>query len=186
MRSLSEEKEAQLINRSLYGDSEAMNQLIGRYYKKIIVQIQSQVNDAAIANDLAQEVCIKLFRYLGDFDFRSNFSTWLHCIIQNTLKNYYRANSKELLMFVQNLPATPLYNTIPGPEMSAIELQLGDHLDKIMGQLPEKMSHCFILHILNGLSYEDIAAYMGCPLGTVRSRIHRTRDILKAGMEDNK
>lgn len=164
-----------LVNQAISGDRQALNQLIRHYYTFITAQIHRQVNDFTIVNDLAQEVCIKLFRHIKRFDQRASFSTWLYRIIQNTLKNYYRANDK----IAQESTVVAEHQHHSCPLSDVIGWQLSNKLDATMVRLPEKMRTCFMLYTVTGLSYEAISANQGCSLGTVRSRIHRTRDILR-------
>lgn len=169
----------ELVNQAISGDRHALNQLIRQSYTLITAQIQRQVNDFTVVHDLAQEVCIKLFRHIKRFDKRASFTTWLYRIIQNTVKNYYRANSRACSEGDVTLEHT--HNSCPVSEL--IGMQLSKRLDATFIRLPEKMRTCFMLYAVTGLSYEDISLDQRCSLGTVRSRIHRTRDILRASIK---
>ncbi|QRN03945.1 sigma-70 family RNA polymerase sigma factor [Legionella sp. MW5194] len=174
------ETDYQLIHSALNGNEKAINQLISRYYQKITLQIRVQVHDAAAVNDLVQDVCIKLFRHIRQFDCRSNFTTWLYRIIQNTVKNYYR--SRQLMAEREAATDYLPSDAVTNPEALLIEFQLGKRLDALFSQLPLGMQQCFLLHVFGGLSYDEVAAYLNCPLGTVRSRICRTREMLWTGI----
>lgn len=168
--------ERQLIDLALNGEAKAINHLISRYQTKIVLQIRAQVSDYSIAYDLAQEVNIKVFRYLPHFKRNSTFATWLYRITQNTIKNYFRSKKTELDSEYSSIDeAGDDYNS---PESNLIGVQLGQHLDKVFTDMPNKLIHCFNLYAIYGLSYEDIAKHLDCPVGTVRSRIHRVRNIL--------
>lgn len=172
-----EEAKKWLVNQAVSGDKEALNQLIGQYYTSITSQIQRQVADFTVVHDLAQEVCIKLFRHIKRFNSQACFSTWLYRIIQNTIKNHYRTCSNNPIHDLNAEEASADHSA--NPEANAIGIQLSKRLEANFHRLPEKMRTCFMLYTMNGLSYEDISTNLGCSLGTVRSRIYRTRDILR-------
>jgi RNA polymerase sigma-70 factor (ECF subfamily) len=174
------ETDYQLIHSALNGNEKAINQLITRYYQKITRQIGQQVHDVSAVHDLVQEVCIKLFRHIRQFDCRSSFTTWLYRIIQNTIKNYYR--SRQLMAEREAAADCILPDAVTNPEALLIEFQLGRRLDVLFAELPRGWQQCFLLHVFGGLSYEEVAAYLNCPLGTVRSRICRTREMLWTGI----
>lgn len=177
MEDLENLKEEQLVDLALNGEGPAINRLISCYQTKIFLQIRAQVADYSIAHDLLQEINIKVFRYLPQFKGHSSFETWLYRITQNTIKNYYRVIKFEF----DNAPTQTMLETINEnntPESNLIGLQLGQSIDKIFTRMPNKLQHCFNLYAIDGLSYEDIAKHLNCPLGTVRSRIHRVRSIL--------
>lgn len=184
MRPEETEDDWRLVHEALQGNHQAVNQLIGRYYIKIGRQIRGQVNDVSIMNDLVQEVCIKLFRHIRQFDNRSSFATWLYRITQNTLKNYYRSSQSDALN--EGLEMDRAVDFLPNPESSLMQSELGNTLDEAIHQLPEALRDCFNLYMIGGLSYKAIAITQNCPIGTVRSRIHRTRDILRAVVEQQR
>lgn len=169
--------EQQLIKLACNGESKAINHLISQYQSKIFLQIRAQVSDYAIAYDLLQEVNIKIFRYLPYFKQQSTFTTWVYRIIQNTIKNYFRSRKTErdfgYYLEIQSSDESD------SPESQMIGIEFGQELDKIFTAMPQELRHSFHLYAIYGFSYEDIAKYQDCPVGTVRSRIHRARSILK-------
>ncbi|KTD36693.1 Sigma factor RpoE (sigma 24) [Legionella nautarum] len=177
MEDLENLKEEQLVDLALKGENAAINRLISRYQTKIFLQIRAQVTDYSIAHDLLQEINIKVFRYLPHFKQHSSFETWLYRITQNTIKNYYRMIKFEF----DSLSNQKIFESIDEnntPESNLIGIQLGQYVDNIFTKMPNKLQDCFNLYAIDGLSYEDIAKHLDCPLGTVRSRIHRVRSIL--------
>ncbi len=126
-----------------------------------------------MASDLTQEVSIKIFCNLSGFKQHSNFTTWLYRVTQNTIKNHFRTIQVES----NNLLST-LGEENNSPEAYLIGFQLAAQVEKLFTAMSSELQHCFSLYAVKGLSYEEIAKYLGCPLGTVRSRIHRVRNIL--------
>lgn len=165
--------ERQLIDLALKGEARAMNHLISRYQAKIFGQIKSQVSDNSLANDLTQEVSIKIFCNLSGFKQQANFTTWLYRITQNTIKNHFRT-----IQIESNNLLAPLGEENNSPEAYLIGFQLAEQVEKLFTDMSNELQYCFNLYAVKGLSYEDIAKHLGCPLGTVRSRIHRVRNIL--------
>lgn len=165
-----------LVNLAKAGDKLAVNHLIGRHRTKICLQIHAQISDFSIVNDLAQEVCLKVFRYLPSFKQHANFTTWLYRITQNTVLNYFRALKIEL---EDSIHLTKLEMPGNSPESYVANLQLNEQINTALSAMPSELQHCFHLHVIKGLSYKAIAKHLRCPLGTVRSRIHRVRHLLK-------
>lgn len=173
--------ERQLIDLACNGESKAINHLISLYQTKIFLQIRAQVADQSIAKDLMQEVNIKIFRYLGHFKHNSTFATWLYKVTQNTIKNYFRDKKNELeLEYCISLDREDLHSS---PEACLIGTQLLQQMVEVFKAMPEELRHCFHLHAIDGLSYEAIAKHQDCPVGTVRSRIHRAKSILKENLK---
>jgi RNA polymerase sigma-70 factor (ECF subfamily) len=135
------------------------------------------INDPANISDLAQEVLIKVYRYLDYFKEDSLFSTWLYKITQNTIKNYYRTISLRLDSEAQYIHDQYL-STNDSPEHILINMEFGEQIEAAVARLSEELRLCYGMHLLEGYTYEDIANKMHCPIGTVRSRIFRARKLL--------
>lgn len=165
--------ERQLIDSALNGESKAMNHLISRYQAKIFGQIKSQISDYSLAHDLTQEVSIKIFCNLSGFKQQSNFTTWLYRVTQNTIKNHFRTIQLE-----SNNLFSLSGEENNSPEAHLMGLQLAEQVEKLFTTMSNELQYCFNLYAVKGLSYEDIAKQLDCPLGTVRSRIHRVRNLL--------
>lgn len=163
------------------GNKEAYNLLLSRYNNKIQQIINLHIQDRANVSDLAQEVLIKVYRYLQYFNEKSQFSTWLYRITQNTIKNHYRAANLRM-----DLEAEYADNYAPSVELSPeyllINSEFGEQLELAISTLSDELRMCYGMHILDGRSYEDIAKKMDCPVGTVRSRIFRARKLLMQSM----
>ncbi|KTD41401.1 sigma-70 family RNA polymerase sigma factor [Legionella parisiensis] len=166
-----------LINLARQGEMEAYNLLFSRYNNKIQQIIYLHIQDRANVSDLAQEVLIKVYRYLHYFKKKSQFSTWLYRITQNTIKNHYRAAN--LRMDMEAEYADNYYPSVQlSPEYLLINIEFGEQLESILSTLSEELRLCYGMYILDGKSYEDIAKKMDCPVGTVRSRIFRARKLI--------
>ncbi|PWY55316.1 RNA polymerase subunit sigma [Legionella qingyii] len=166
-----------LINLARQGDMEAYNLLLSRYNNKIQQIIHLHIQDRANASDLAQEVLIKVYRYLHYFKEKCRFSTWLYRITQNTIKNHYRAAN--LRMDLEAEYADNYYPSVQlSPEYLLINIEFGEQLELVLSTLSKELRLCYAMYILDGQSYEDIAKKMDCPIGTVRSRIFRARKLI--------
>lgn len=170
-----------LVNLAQQGDMKAYNLLLSRYNNKIQQIINLHIQDRANVSDLVQEVLIKVYRYLQDFNEKSQFSTWLYRITQNTIKNHYRAANLRMDLeaeYADNYaPSTQL-----SPEYLLINIEFGERLELAISTLSDELRICYGMHIIDGRSYEDIAKKMDCPIGTVRSRIFRARKLLIQSM----
>lgn len=170
-----------LVNLAQQGDMKAYNLLLSRYNNKIQKIINLHIQDRANVSDLVQEVLIKVYRYLQDFNEKSQFSTWLYRITQNTIKNHYRAANLRMDLeaeYADNYaPSTQL-----SPEYLLINIEFGERLELAISTLSDELRICYGMHIIDGRSYEDIAKKMDCPIGTVRSRIFRARKLLIQSM----
>lgn len=170
-----------LVILAQHGNKDAYNLLLSRYNDKIQQIINLHIQDRANVSDLAQEVLIKVYRYLQYFKERSQFSTWLYRITQNTIKNHYRTANLRMDLeaeYADNYsPSTQL-----SPEYLLINIEFGEQLELAISMLSEELRLCYGMHILDGQSYEDIAKKMDCPVGTVRSRIFRARKLLMESM----
>ncbi|RUR15889.1 sigma-70 family RNA polymerase sigma factor [Legionella sp. km535] len=166
-----------LVELARDGNSVAYNQLLERYDHKVQRVIYFYINDQAYAKDLAQEVLLKVYRNLHFFKDKSQFSTWLYKITQNTIKNYYRSASLRLdseAHFVDEQYSS-FYNS---PEHQLMTTEITDQIESAVSQLSEDLRLCYGMHVFEGCTYEHIAQELNCPIGTVRSRIHRARKLV--------
>lgn len=174
-----------LVSLAQQGSREAYNLLLSRYNKKIQQIIYFYINDQAYVNDLAQEVLFKVYRYLHDFKEKSQFSTWLYRIIQNTIKNYYRSVNARMdleIEFAENQE----YVTYQSPEYVLLSIEFSEQLALALSMLPDDLQRCYGMYIFGDRSYADIAKKMQCPIGTVRSRIFRAKKLLMVSIENFK
>jgi len=168
--------EQQLIGMALKGKRHALEQLLYRYQRKIYSQIVAQVSDFSEAYDLLQEVCLKVYRFIKNFNQRSSFSVWLYRITQNTIKNYYRWRATQLEC--QSYDFFEQVDETSNPEANLIGYELSESINKAVDHLPREMQRCLYLYLITGLDYDEIAQRLNCPPGTVRSRIHRMRSMI--------
>ena len=169
--------DAYLVKLAQEGNVKAYNSLLERYQKKIKQIIYFYVNEHASANDLAQEVLLKIFRHLHDFKEESEFSTWLYRITHNTIKNYFRALNLRVDSEAQFANEQSL-SICCSPERQLMNSELGELVESAIARLSEDLRLCYGMHIFEGQTYEDIAQRMHCPIGTVRSRIFRARKLV--------
>jgi len=174
----------QLVDRVFKGDKHAFDLLVLRYQHRILGLIGRFINDPSEVEDVAQEAFIKAYRALPTFRGDSQFYTWLYRIAINTAKNYLVARGRrppstdvdvEDAEFMEN--NAPLTD-IESPEASQEKEDLHRVINKAIEDLPEDLRTAFTLREFSGLSYEEITEIMGCPVGTVRSRIFRAREAL--------
>ncbi|WP_086774292.1 RNA polymerase sigma factor RpoE [Vibrio coralliirubri] len=171
-----------LIERVQSGDKQAFNLLVVKYQNKVCNLISRYVNNSGDVPDVAQEAFIKAYRAIPNFRGESAFYTWLYRIAVNTAKNHIVAQSRRP-------PATDVdaeyYETgsalkeISNPENLTLSKELKQVVFGAIEALPEDLKTAMTLRELEGLSYEEIAEVMDCPVGTVRSRIFRAREAVE-------
>ncbi len=172
-----------LVEKVQLGDQKVFNLLVIRYQHKVASLISRYVPQGDVP-DVAQEAFIKAYRAIGSFRGDSAFYTWLYRIAVNTAKNYLvaqgrRPPSNDLdASDVENFETSNALKEISNPE----NLMLSEELRRVVFQtiesLPEDLRVAITLRELDGLSYEEIAVIMDCPVGTVRSRIFRAREAI--------
>ncbi len=170
-----------LVERVCKGDKAAFELLVAKYHRKVIRLISRMVRDTHEIEDLAQETFIKAYRALPQFRGDCAFYTWLYRIALNTAKNYLTncARSTPGSLTVQLNEAETVKDPAT-PESLLMSKQIADTVRMAMAILPKELRTTIMLCEIEGLSYEEIAQVMGCPLGTVRSRIFRARETIAA------
>lgn len=179
------EIDQQLVERAQRGDKQAFGLLVSKYQRKLMRLLSRLVRDSAEVEDVAQETFIKAYRALPSFRGDSAFYTWLYRIGINTAKNFLvsqgrRAptltgfDSEEAETFEEGEQLRD-NNT---PERLMLSKQIAETVDAAMDSLPEELRTAIMLRELEGMSYEEIAGVMECPIGTVRSRIFRAREAI--------
>lgn len=181
------EADLALVERVQAGDQQAFGLLVTKYQRKLLRLVMRLVRDPAEAEDVTQEAFIKAYRALPGFRGESAFYTWLYRIGVNTAKNWLVANNRRM----------PTVSDITGDESEGIDdggllrddetpdrvmmsKQIAATVNTAMAALPEDLRTAIALREIEGLSYEEIAQVMDCPIGTVRSRIFRARDAIAA------
>ncbi len=179
------EIDQQLVEQAQQGDRHAFDVLVAKYQRKLGRLVARLVKDSAEVEDVVQEAFIKAYRALPAFRGESAFYTWLYRIGVNTAKNYLvslgrRAptstefNNDEAEGFAEG----DLLRDIDTPESLLMTKQIGQTVNQAMETLPEELRNAIVLREIEGLSYEEIARIMDCPIGTVRSRIFRAREAV--------
>ena len=178
------ETDQQLVARVQKGDSRAFDLLVLKYQHKIFSLIGRYVHDAGEVQDVAQEAFIKAYRALPKFRGDSQFYTWLYRIAVNTAKNHLVSRSRRPPGSDVEVEDAEYYEgggalrDIETPESSLFGAELKQVVEGAIGDLPDDLRTAVTLREFDGLSYEDIAEIMDCPVGTVRSRIFRAREAI--------
>ena len=184
MSGVEETTDQQLVDQVMAGNKNAFNLLVIRYQHRVAALIARFVRDPQELEDVAQEAFIKAYRALPLFRGDSAFYTWLYRIAVNTAKNYLVARSRRPpaqdleIDEVDPTETGSVLHEIESPEGSLSTSEMKAALEAALDSLPEELKTAFILREFSGLSYEDIAEVMDCPVGTVRSRIFRSREAI--------
>jgi RNA polymerase sigma-70 factor (ECF subfamily) len=185
---LAEDTDKELVKRVQKGDLEAFDMLFSRYQGKILNLISRYVRDTEEVQDVAQEAFIKAYRALPRFRGDSAFYTWLYRIAINTAKNHLVARSRRppsMDVDVEDADYrddADMLRESEDPESALKRDQLKAVIDAAIGELPEDLRSALTLREFDGLSYEQIAQILECPVGTVRSRIFRAREHIEQRM----
>ena len=178
------ETDQQLVARVQKGDSRAFDLLVLKYQHKIFSLIGRYVHDAHEVQDVAQEAFIKAYRALPKFRGDSQFYTWLYRIAVNTAKNHLVSRSRRPPGSDVEVEDAEYYEggtalrDIETPENALFGAELKQVVEGAIADLPDDLRTAVTLREFDGLSYEDIADIMDCPVGTVRSRIFRAREAI--------
>lgn len=166
-----------LVRLACKGNGVALNQLLKRYHYKTKKIVFFYFNNETHADDLTQEVLLKVFLNLHCFKEDSQFSTWVYRITQNTIKNYLRLHQLRAISEEEYINDQAIAEDYT-PEQQLIYNELGEQIIKALARLSDDLKLCYGKYALEGKSYECIANEMHCPIGTVRSRIFRARQLL--------
>jgi len=175
----------QLVERAQQGDKHAFELLVSKYQRKLGRLLSRFIRDSGEVEDVTQEAFVKAYRALPSFRGDSAFYTWLYRIGINTAKNY-------LVSMGRRAPTTTNYDAeeaegfddgdqlrdLNTPENLLMSKQIAQTVNQSMDRLPEELKAAIMLREIEGMSYEDIAKIMNCPIGTVRSRIFRAREAI--------
>lgn len=173
-----------LVERAQQGDKRAFELLVIKYHRKLGRLLSRMVRDSAEVEDITQEAFIKAYRALPGFRGESAFYTWLYRIGVNTAKNYLVARKKQPVSSdvqaedAENYEEGDLLREIATPETELQSKQIAQAVNEAVEALPEELRTAITLREIEGMSYEDIAQMMDCPIGTVRSRIFRAREAI--------
>jgi RNA polymerase sigma-70 factor, ECF subfamily len=173
-----------LVKRVQKGDKGAFDLLVLKYQHKIVNLVMRYVRDPELALDITQEAFIKAYRALPRFRGDSAFYTWMYRIAVNTAKNHLAAQRRrpmDVELDLQDPEQYDLHSKLKEtdtPEGVILGKELQETVERAIAALPEDLRTAIILRELEGMSYEEIAQTMECPVGTVRSRIFRARDAI--------
>ncbi len=179
-----EQSDLALVERVQRGERAAFDVLVLRYQQKVLKLIMRYVRDVMEAEDVAQEAFLKAYRALPSFRGDSAFYTWLYRIAINTAKNTLVSNKRRPIDYDLDLQDPEQYalqaRLTDGetPEHLLLTDEIRETVNGAMAELPEDLRTAIVLREIDGLSYEEIAASMDCPVGTVRSRIFRAREAI--------
>ena len=183
------EVDQQLVERAQRGDKHAFELLVAKYQRRLGRLISRFVRDTAEAEDVTQEAFIKAYRALSGFRGDSAFYTWLYRIGINTAKNYLLAKGRRAptsTVFdadeAEDFEDAALLHEVSTPENELMSKQVVEVVNSSLQQLPDDLRTALTLREIEGLSYEEISVVMGCPIGTVRSRIFRAREAIATNL----
>ncbi|ENY73742.1 RNA polymerase sigma factor RpoE [Aeromonas diversa] len=174
----------QLVERVQRGDKNAFNLLVRKYQHKVVNLVSRYVSNPGDVPDVAQEAFIKAYRSIGSFRGESAFYTWLYRIAVNTAKNYLTSQGRRPPSSDVEADEAEYYDggealtEVSTPENLALTDEIKRTVFATIESLPEDLRTAITLRELEGLSYEEIAEIMECPVGTVRSRIFRAREAI--------
>jgi RNA polymerase sigma-70 factor (ECF subfamily) len=182
---LDREIDQQLVERAQKGDKRAFELLVMKYERKLGRLLSRMVRDTAEIDDITQEAFIKAYRALPQFRGDSAFYTWLYRIAVNTAKNYLMAKGKREISKSDLIDEDGevmedllMPHDIATPDAELQTKQIAKAVNETVEELPEELRTAITLREIEGLSYEEIAQMMDCPIGTVRSRIFRAREAI--------
>jgi len=181
-------EDSQVVQAFLEGHERAFDELVSRYQTRLLNFIYRTVGDRERAEDLVQEVFIRIYRHLHRFDQTKKFSTWAYTIASNLAKNELRNRSRNPLVLFQTIKRhweadhRPLQfeDSSSRPDDMFHKRHLRELVEQSVSQLPEHHRVVFVLRELEGKTYEEIAEITGCNLGTVKSRLNRARNNFAA------
>jgi RNA polymerase sigma-70 factor (ECF subfamily) len=181
------EIDQQLVERAKRGEKQAFDLLVAKYQRKLGRLLSRFIRDPAEVEDVAQEAFIKAYRALPSFRGDSAFYTWLYRIGINTAKNYLVAMGRRAPTVTEfdadeaeGFEDGDQLRDINTPESLLMSQEIAGTVNRAMDDLPDDLRTAITLREIEGLSYEEIATIMNCPIGTVRSRIFRAREAIAA------
>lgn len=182
-----------LVQRTLAGDQRAFEMLVVKYQRRVERLIGRMVRDSDLVQDIAQETFIRAYRALGQFRGEAQFYTWLYRIAVNTAKKQLMELKRDPVVLMSSLKSAEEDETsgvehelngqvadAETPEAVLASKEIAEAVNAAMEALPKELGQAIVLREIEGLSYEEIAEALDCPIGTVRSRIFRAREAISA------
>lgn len=184
-----QELDLELVRRVQRGDSAAFDLLVRKYQHRIIALIGRYIHDWSECQDVAQDTFMRAYRAMGNFRGDAQFYTWLHRIAVNTAKNHLVAHKRRPPTDDVDASDAEQYDSgsrlrdTDTPERELMRQELERTVMKAVDGLPEELRTAITLREVDGLSYDEIAQKMDCPIGTVRSRIFRAREAIDVELQ---
>ena len=177
-----------LIKKSQQGDTRAFDMLVMRYQSRLMGLVSRYTRDSSEVEDIVQETFLKAYRGVTRFRGESTFYTWLCRIAINVAKSHFASFSRRQIYFKENDVSQELVSDLYEETTTAEGIIYSDELlgllQKVLADMSDDLGLALSLRELEGLSYEEISSIMQCPIGTVRSRIFRAREILNGTIKD--
>ncbi len=183
----SELEDTELVVRSLKGEEDAKSELMSRYYKKIYNISYKFVGKFSDAEDLTQEIFFKIFSQLDKYDLEGNFRYWAQRVAKNHCIDHYRKSRKEKQLLLQQQPEIAIKDVGNVDQQEVLERkEKMKQIVKYINALPPSLKDCLVMRDMQGYSYQEIADILNLPVGTVKSRINRSRKELVDKLKDLK
>ena len=175
------ENDINIINLVKKGDVKAFDILVVKYQDRLVYSVYKFCNDFELSQDIAQEAFVKAFRNIDKFRGDSSFYTWIYRIAINTAKNYFSNKSRGAETYNEDILDSALSDmslNSDNPETLLAAEEMKDAINQAFQDLPDEIRSTLSLREYDGLSYEEIAKVQNCPIGTVRSRIFKGRELI--------
>jgi len=175
------ENDINIINLVKKGDVKAFDILVVKYQDRLVYSVYKFCNDFELSQDIAQEAFVKAFRNIDKFRGESSFYTWIYRIAINTAKNYFSNKSRGAETYNEDVLDSALSDlslNSDNPETLLAAEEMKDAVNQAFQNLPDEIRSTLSLREYDGLSYEEIAKVQNCPIGTVRSRIFKGRELI--------
>ena len=175
------ENDINIINLVKKGDSRAFDILVVKYQDRLVYSVYKFCKDLELSQDITQEAFVKAFRNIDKFRGESSFYTWIYRIAINTAKNYFSNKSRGAETYNEDILDTALSDmslNSDNPETLLAAEEMKDVVNQAFQNLPDEIRSTLSLREYDGLSYEEIAKVQNCPIGTVRSRIFKGRELI--------
>ncbi len=175
---------AALISQAQLGDIAAFERLMAMYQRKILSFSRAFVSDPELASDVAQDAMLRIYRSLGGFRFQSSLQTWMFRIVRNIVLDHAKSRRSKERKREQPLDITPERDmgatADRNPEAELLAHERKSQLWSALNEIPESYRSVLVLADIQGMSYEEVAAVVDTPVGTVKSRLNRGREALRA------
>ena len=175
------ENDINIIDLVKKGDVKAFDILVVKYQDRLVYSVYKFCNDFELSQDIAQEAFVKAFRNIDEFRGDSSFYTWIYRIAINTAKNYFSNKSRGAETYNEDVldgALSDLSLNSDNPETLLAAEEMKDAVNQAFQNLPDEIRSTLSLREYDGLSYEEIAKVQNCPIGTVRSRIFKGRELI--------